>query len=124
MGFYDIEAWGDTFTAAIARNGVKGRGVRVVGRIKQNRWKTTDGRNITKTFVVAEHVDFRPLFDRSTYSAALARNGGTSATAGTVSTDADEEAYQAEIDNLALAAEGIRSEQAVPVVEEVEDCVF
>ena len=41
VGFYDVEAWGETFGSLIEKHGVKGRGVRVVGRLKQNRWKTT-----------------------------------------------------------------------------------
>ncbi|MDT4762313.1 single-stranded DNA-binding protein [Sphaerochaeta sp. PS] len=38
----------------------KGRGVRVVGRLRQERWTDKDGDNREKILVVAEHVEFKP----------------------------------------------------------------
>ena len=38
----------------------KGRGVRVVGRLRQERWEDKDGGNREKIVVVAEHVEFKP----------------------------------------------------------------
>ena len=38
----------------------KGRGVRVVGRIKQERWEDADGNARSKVVIVAEHVEFQP----------------------------------------------------------------
>jgi single-strand DNA-binding protein len=43
----------------------KGRGVRVVGRIKQDRWKDQDDKNHEKFKIVAEHVEFKPLFSKN-----------------------------------------------------------
>lgn len=126
VGFYDIEAWGENFTASIARHGVKGRGVRVVGRIKQSRWKTSDGRNMTKTFVVAEHVEFRPVFDHGALQAsheASADADAADVTAIEPASSAVAAAYQAEINNLEQAAEGIREEQYAESGEE-EGYVF
>ena len=34
----------------------------MVGRLKQNRWKDTEGKNHAKVKIVAEHVDFKPRF--------------------------------------------------------------
>ena len=39
----------------------KGRGVRVVGRIKQERWEDADGNARSKVVIVAEHVEFQPV---------------------------------------------------------------
>ena len=39
---------------------VKGRGVRVVGRLKQERWEDGDGNARAKLVIVAEHVEFQP----------------------------------------------------------------
>jgi single-strand DNA-binding protein len=39
----------------------KGRDVRVVGRLKQDRWTDADGRPRSRVFIVAEHMEFRPL---------------------------------------------------------------
>ena len=38
----------------------KGHGVRVVGRLKQERWEDADGNARSKLVIVAEHVEFQP----------------------------------------------------------------
>lgn len=38
----------------------KGRGVRVVGRLKQDKWTDTEGNTRYKVYIVAEHVEFKP----------------------------------------------------------------
>lgn len=60
VSFFDVQAWGHNFCESIAKNAVKGRGVRVVGRLKQDRWKSDDGKNIAKIYILAEHIDFKP----------------------------------------------------------------
>jgi len=45
-------------------NGREGRHVRVVGRLKQDRWMDADGMKLSKVFIEAEHVEFRPEFDK------------------------------------------------------------
>ncbi|MDR2418784.1 MAG: single-stranded DNA-binding protein [Treponema sp.] len=63
VGFFDVEAW-----SKLAENcynlGHKGRGVRVVGRLKQDRWNGTDGKAHSRVSIVAEHVEFRPEFKK------------------------------------------------------------
>lgn len=103
VGFYDVEVWGENIGSMIAKNGVKGRGVRVVGRLKQDRWKTADGHNASKIFIVAEHVDFKPLFSQK--QARMPDSGGEDC-------GADSASVQSEIENLAEAAAGIRMEAA------------
>ena len=39
----------------------KGRGVQVVGRLRQERWTDKDGGNRERIIVVAEHVEFRKV---------------------------------------------------------------
>lgn len=38
----------------------KGKGVRVVGRLKQDRWTSPEGQPQSKVLIVAEHVEFKP----------------------------------------------------------------
>ena len=38
----------------------RGRGVRVVGRLKQDRWKDGEGKPRSRVKIVAEHVEFKP----------------------------------------------------------------
>jgi single-strand DNA-binding protein len=61
VSFFDVETW-----SKLAENCgeylKKGRGVRVVGRLKQDRWVDTEGKTRTKVKIVAEHVEFKPDF--------------------------------------------------------------
>lgn len=34
--------------------------MRVVGRLKQDRWTDADGKGHSRIFIVAEHVEFKP----------------------------------------------------------------
>ena len=59
--FFDIETWA-RLAELCGENCTKGRGVRVVGRLKQDRWVGTDGKHYSKIKVVAEHIEFKPVF--------------------------------------------------------------
>jgi len=61
--FVDVDAW-SRLAEACSSKGRKGRGVRVVGRIKQDRWTGADGKPHSKISIVAEHVEFRPEFKK------------------------------------------------------------
>ena len=69
VGFFDIEAWGK-LADSCGNQGRKGRGVRVVGRLKQDRWTGNDGRNHAKVSIVAEHVEYRADFKKTDESEA------------------------------------------------------
>ena len=64
VGFFDVESW-----SKLADNchnfGRKGRGVRVVGRLKQDRWNGSDGKSHSRVAIVAEHVEFKPEFKKN-----------------------------------------------------------
>ena len=51
----------------------KGRGVRLVGRIKQERWEDADGNTRSKVVIVAEHVEFQPARNRAQAEATEAK---------------------------------------------------
>jgi len=63
-GFFEVEAWGK-LAEACGSQGHKGRGVRVVGRLKQDRWTGSDGKNHNKISIVAEHVEYRADFKKA-----------------------------------------------------------
>ena len=63
--FFDVESWGKLAEIVNAK-GRKGRGVRVVGRLKQERWQNAEGKNLSRVFIVAEHIEFRPEFKKGT----------------------------------------------------------
>ncbi len=58
--YLDVEAWGENYANRIVRMATKGRGLRVVGRLKQERWKTAEGKSASKYTIFAEHIDFQP----------------------------------------------------------------
>ena len=63
VGFFDVESWSKLAETCNA-NGRKGRGVRVVGRLKQSRWINSEGKSCSRISIVAEHVEFRPSFSK------------------------------------------------------------
>jgi len=63
VSFFDVETWARLAEACYSK-GKKGRGVRVVGRLKQDRWNGPDGKPQSKISIVAEHVEFRPEFKK------------------------------------------------------------
>jgi single-strand DNA-binding protein len=60
VSYFDVEAWA-RLGSACAQNLKKGRGVRVVGRLKQDRWTDTEGKSHSRVKIVAEHVEFKPM---------------------------------------------------------------
>ena len=63
VSFFDVETWAKLAESCYSK-GRKGRGVRVVGRLKEDRWNGTDGRYHSRVSIVAEHVEFRPEFNK------------------------------------------------------------
>lgn len=59
VSFFDIETWGYLAEKLKKENVKKGRGVRVVGRLKQGRWKDAEGKSHSKIFVVAENIELK-----------------------------------------------------------------
>jgi len=64
VSFFEVETWAK-LAEACNNLGKKGRGVRVVGRLKQDRWTGSDGKPHSRIAIVAEHVEFRPEFKKS-----------------------------------------------------------
>ena len=63
VSFFEVESWAKM--AEVCNSlGKKGRGVRVVGRLKQDRWTGNDGKQRSRVSIVAEHIEFRPEFKK------------------------------------------------------------
>jgi single-strand DNA-binding protein len=70
VSFFNVQTWSKL--AEICNNlGHKGRGVRVVGRLKEDRWNGSDGKAHSKLTIVAEHVEFRPIIKREEEKTAI-----------------------------------------------------
>jgi single-strand DNA-binding protein len=92
VSFFDVETWSKLAQACYER-GKKGRGIRVVGRLKQSRWNDTDGKSRSRVSIVAEHVEFRPEFRKE---------GKTSSSSG-VSFDDEFETDENDVEVMAMA---------------------
>jgi len=87
VSFFNVEAW-SKLAESVGNKGRKGRGVRVVGRLKQDRWNDKEGKTQSKVVIVAEHIEFRPEFKKD----------GTETESQTEETDPDE--CLEEVENL------------------------
>ena len=61
VSFFDVEVWAklaETCNEQLR----KGRGVRIVGRLIQDRWSEGEGKNHTRIKIIGEHVEFKPDF--------------------------------------------------------------
>ena len=58
VSFFDVETW-SKLAERCGDELHKGRGVRVVGRLKQDRWSDKEGNPRSRTKIVADHVEFR-----------------------------------------------------------------
>lgn len=64
VSYFDVEAYGKIaeYSEKKAR---KGRGIRVVGRLKQSAWKDESGKSFSKVFVIAEHIEYKPIYQKN-----------------------------------------------------------
>lgn len=63
VSFFDVECFGKS-AEYCQKKAIKGRGVRVVGRLKQDSWKDNSGKSQSRVFVVAEHIEYKPVVNK------------------------------------------------------------
>jgi single-strand DNA-binding protein len=59
VSFFEVTTW-SRLAEVCGEYLKKGRGVRVVGRLRQDRWNSPEGQPRSKVSIVAEHVEFKP----------------------------------------------------------------
>lgn len=64
VSFFDVEAYGKLAEYCM-KNSTKGRGIRVVGRLKQESWKDNEGKYCSRIYVIAEHIEYKPVFNKT-----------------------------------------------------------
>lgn len=67
VSFFDVECFGKS-AEYCQKKAIKGRGVRVVGRLKQDSWKDNSGKSQSRVFVVAEHIEYKPVANKQDFS--------------------------------------------------------
>ena len=60
VSYFDIESWGAQGESCL-KHLTKGRGVRVVGRLKQDRWSDDNNQMHSRIKIVSEHVEYKPM---------------------------------------------------------------
>ena len=56
--FFEVEAW-DELAEKHGRIGNKGRGCRITGRLRQEKWNSLDGSLRSKVVIVAENIEYK-----------------------------------------------------------------
>lgn len=64
VSYFDVETFGK-LAEICAKFSQKGRGLSVVGRLKQNRWKTPEGKNTSRVTIIAEKIEFKQRFNKT-----------------------------------------------------------
>jgi len=64
VSFFEITTW-NKLAQTCSEYLTKGRGIRVIGRLKQERWKSADGKSHSRIIVADDHIEFRPQYNRS-----------------------------------------------------------
>lgn len=60
VSYFDIIGFG-SLAGVMETHATRGRGIRVVGRLKQVRYTDDDGKAHSRIVVLAEHIDYMPL---------------------------------------------------------------
>lgn len=55
---FDVIAYGN-IADFLAKKGVIGQSIRVVGRLKQSKWTDSEGKECSKVIIVAEHIEYK-----------------------------------------------------------------
>ena len=63
VSYFDVETWA-RLAGICSSKGRKGRGMRIIGRLKQNRWNDNEGRSHSRIIIVADHVEFHTEFSK------------------------------------------------------------
>lgn len=58
VSYFEVDAYGN-LADACEKWCPTGRGIRVVGRLKQDRWTGDDGKKNSRIKVIAEHIEFK-----------------------------------------------------------------
>ena len=64
VSYFDVDTFGGLAEVCV-KWCPKGRGIRVVGRLKQNRWKDDAGKSHSRVKIVAEHIEFKPVLKKN-----------------------------------------------------------
>jgi single-strand DNA-binding protein len=59
VSYFEVKAWNKLGEVCLEHL-KKGRGIRVIGRLKQERWEDKEGQKHSKVIVLSDHIEFKP----------------------------------------------------------------
>lgn len=65
VSYFNVETYGK-MAEVCGQKCSKGRGLRIVGRLKQERWLKADGHTTSRVIIIAEHIEFKKLAAKPT----------------------------------------------------------
>ncbi|MBP5697247.1 MAG: single-stranded DNA-binding protein [Treponema sp.] len=74
VSYFDVDTFGGLAEVCV-KWCPKGRGIRVVGRLKQNRWKDDAGKSHSRVKIIAEHIEFKPFLKKNPDGSIAQQNG-------------------------------------------------
>lgn len=60
VSFFDVTTWAEV-AERCGKYLKKGSGVRIIGRLKQDRWVDKEERKRSRVYIIADHVEFKKL---------------------------------------------------------------
>jgi single-strand DNA-binding protein len=81
VSFFEVSTWA-RLAEVCGEYLKKGRGVRIVGRLAQDRWTDPEGKAKSRIYIVAEHVEFKPQFNKDKVKDGEAAEGEQGGEAG------------------------------------------
>jgi single-strand DNA-binding protein len=100
VSFFEITTW-SRLAEVCGEYLKKGRGVRVVGRLKQDRWTGPEGQARSKVSIVAEHVEFKPQMKGKDGDGKDGESGAAEAEGKAVETAPEQATEEAELKEAA-----------------------
>lgn len=104
VSYFEVETYGN-FADLCVQLCPKGRGLRVVGRLKQDRWESEGGKSHSRVKIIADHIEFMPIFKKETDGSEKISE------ARVVDSDKTSDSRKAKLAMLAEAAQAAQNEQ-------------
>lgn len=95
VSYFDIETY-RTMADYCEKESEKGRGVRVKGRLKQNRWDSSDGKTNSRICIIAENIEFKTMLKNKTKEIEAIKEATKSSTSKEHEMEDFEEEYTSE----------------------------
>ncbi len=92
VSYFDVRSFGQSAEYS-AKFGLKGRGIRVVGHLKQERWTDENDKTHSAICIIAEHIEFKSLNKKAEDNPETENTTEEDMKTATVTTEVTEEVF-------------------------------